>query len=632
MYFEHSRKPSANNVMKRILLSLILVSALSCGSAWAELVVYDAFDGSEIDPTLWHTDVTGILTQSDGFLSANAPPYNSEGGITTGHILQGDFEVILDWKFDFTYPLDPSGFDSGYYAHLQIGDDDDLNQFGIARFNFPSIDEYLGTKYYFFFEGIGTFVILNGQWLTTSSDGPISATSGFFKITRVGSTINLYYDIGTGWILKGSYPDTFTGPAYFKILVQTGNAGSFNASFDRVTVANHFIVPNVLGMTESFAEHKLHDAGLLKGVVNSAYDDVIPAGQVVSQSPISGTVVEFKSAVDLVISQGPGGGGGGGGGLINMIGAEQQVGAEIGYRIGTQDILLQSQFDPEEEPLGLEDADLHVSLSDIGVSLSSSLVSVFSADQVTANGSSFGSAEWSSPPTDADDVHGGGGSSFALYFTRGSSPAYFSIDGHIDIDIENYPDLNPEEAYVFVRLSSDDGGGTTIWEEVTNGGSGDISLPFAHGLWLETGKTYLLEAYAESGTMADSADSGLKSRMASFSFTGTFTQGEPAHIDVSQDTISTRAKSITCYIWPPEGYDVTQIDASSIMLSDGIIDIPPDRVSVRRNQMLVVKFSTSELSLEPRELELTVSGDLTDGTTFEDSDSVTVVQKGGKPN
>jgi len=48
--------------------------------------------------------------------------------------------------------------------------------------------------------------------------------------------------------------------------------------------------------------------------------------------------------------------------------------------------------------------------------------------------------------------------------------------------------------------------------------------------------------------------------------------------------------------------------------------------------MLVVKFPTSGLTLEPGPLELTVSGELTDGTTFEDSDTVEVIEKGGKPD
>jgi len=102
-------------------------------------------------------------------------------------------------------------------------------------------------------------------------------------------------------------------------------------------------------------------------------------------------------------------------------------------------------------------------------------------------------------------------------------------------------------------------------------------------------------------------------------------------IDIVPETITTKTKWITCHIWPPDGYDVTQINQDSIRLKD---DIPPVRTSIRKKQqMLVVKFPTSGLSpLVPGPLELTVTGELTDTTPFEGTDSVEVVKKGGKPS
>jgi hypothetical protein len=100
-------------------------------------------------------------------------------------------------------------------------------------------------------------------------------------------------------------------------------------------------------------------------------------------------------------------------------------------------------------------------------------------------------------------------------------------------------------------------------------------------------------------------------------------------VDIVPDTISNRTKTITCHIWPPYSYDVTEIDTGSIFLEDSI---SPVQISVRRKQqMLVVKFPTSELTLEPGTLELTVRGEIVDGPSFEGTDSVEVVQK-GKPN
>lgn len=102
-------------------------------------------------------------------------------------------------------------------------------------------------------------------------------------------------------------------------------------------------------------------------------------------------------------------------------------------------------------------------------------------------------------------------------------------------------------------------------------------------------------------------------------------------IDIVPDTITTKTKWITCHIWPPDGYDVTQIVPDSIRLN---VDIQPVKTSIRKKQqMLVVKFPTSGLQpLEPGPLDLTVIGELNDATTFEVTDSVEVVRKGGKPS
>ena len=103
-----------------------------------------------------------------------------------------------------------------------------------------------------------------------------------------------------------------------------------------------------------------------------------------------------------------------------------------------------------------------------------------------------------------------------------------------------------------------------------------------------------------------------------------------ATIDILADTITPKTKWIKCQIWPPDGYSYADIDIESILLE---WQIPVSRYSFNeRKQRLVVMFPASGLNLEPSPdpLELTVSGELTDGTAFEGSDFVTVVRKGGK--
>jgi hypothetical protein len=63
-------------------------------------------------------------------------------------------------------------------------------------------------------------------------------------------------------------------------------------------------VPNVVGMTQAAAQTAVTAAGLTVGTVTTAYHSTVPAGSVISQSPIAGTQVSSGSAVDLMISSG----------------------------------------------------------------------------------------------------------------------------------------------------------------------------------------------------------------------------------------------------------------------------------------------------------------------------------------
>lgn len=105
-----------------------------------------------------------------------------------------------------------------------------------------------------------------------------------------------------------------------------------------------------------------------------------------------------------------------------------------------------------------------------------------------------------------------------------------------------------------------------------------------------------------------------------------------ADIDIDPDILNLRSKAkwIKCYIRLPEGYDVADVVPGSILLKG---EVAPDKCRVHKaKQMLIVKFNRSEVQdiLEVGEVELTISGELTDGTQFEGTDTITVIDKGGK--
>jgi len=97
--------------------------------------------------------------------------------------------------------------------------------------------------------------------------------------------------------------------------------------------------------------------------------------------------------------------------------------------------------------------------------------------------------------------------------------------------------------------------------------------------------------------------------------------------------LSSEGKWITAFLWLPEDYEVGDIDPNSVVLEDEI-GAESCRVD-EQEQVAVAKFSRSEVQstlsgLEPGDVELAVSGELSDGSRFEGTDTIRVIDKGGK--
>ena len=113
---------------------------------------------------------------------------------------------------------------------------------------------------------------------------------------------------------------------------------------------------------------------------------------------------------------------------------------------------------------------------------------------------------------------------------------------------------------------------------------------------------------------------------------GAYESPVPAEVRIVPRNINlaSEGKWITCYIWLPEDYNFADINPNSVVLEG---EIEAESFSVdEQEQVAIAKFSRSEVQdiLSVGQAELTITGELTDGTIFEATDVIRVIDKGQK--
>jgi parallel beta-helix repeat protein len=106
----------------------------------------------------------------------------------------------------------------------------------------------------------------------------------------------------------------------------------------------------------------------------------------------------------------------------------------------------------------------------------------------------------------------------------------------------------------------------------------------------------------------------------------------PAEIDIDPNTLNlnSKAKWITAFICLPEEYNVADIDPNSVYL-EGKIQAEQLHIN-EQEQVAIAKFNRDNVQaiLDVGEIELTITGQLSDGTAFEGTDTIKVIDKAGK--
>jgi probable HAF family extracellular repeat protein/predicted outer membrane repeat protein len=93
--------------------------------------------------------------------------------------------------------------------------------------------------------------------------------------------------------------------------------------------------------------------------------------------------------------------------------------------------------------------------------------------------------------------------------------------------------------------------------------------------------------------------------------------------------LASKGKWITCYIWLPDDYDVTDIDPDSVRLEQ---QIKAEQLVVNeQEQVAIARFDREVVQsiLKVGDIKLKITCQLTDGTVFEATDIITVIDKAG---
>ncbi|HET6421532.1 MAG TPA: PASTA domain-containing protein, partial [Geobacteraceae bacterium] len=126
-------------------------------------------------------------------------------------------------------------------------------------------------------------------------------------VTASAASTSAYIKILQGNLTFGNVPANATVTSSDTFTVRHDRRGAFDTTklvWSIKVAPSQVTVPNVVGMTRSNAQAAILAAKLKVGTVTEEASSEIPAGNIISQTPVAGTSVAAGSAVNLVVSAG----------------------------------------------------------------------------------------------------------------------------------------------------------------------------------------------------------------------------------------------------------------------------------------------------------------------------------------
>jgi beta-lactam-binding protein with PASTA domain len=249
-------------------------------------------------------DATVSVTATDGTNTVDLGQNLGMGAIGIPAVVDpGDYTVTFnDGSSDvasYKLTVDPV---SAWSIVSGYGDPGDSNASGASAYP-VNLDEATPAIVFANSSGVGVNVapapgdIPQGKAGAVVKPGPYSITPA------TGTAI----DVDLSGVPDTSYTQVFALGAdatFTQATLTIADLAALKASLAPATPPSQIAVPDVVGQAEADANTAITDAGLV-AARSEAADDTVPAGNVISQDPAAGTMVDAGATVNIVVSTGP---------------------------------------------------------------------------------------------------------------------------------------------------------------------------------------------------------------------------------------------------------------------------------------------------------------------------------------